>query len=124
MTPSGVQETQTAAVIVFSKRRPPPLILKIPFDRLFNSGFKGFLRFPTKLGFQLGSVNGITRVVPGAVGDVRYKALVGTLSRTMPVHKGTNMRHDIDIATLVASTDIVGLAELAALDDNIECAGV
>ena len=60
----------------------------------------------------------------GAVGDELDQLLVRTVGRRQPVEHVADAPHDIDVAALVAAADIVGLAEPAALGDQVERAGM
>ena len=87
--------------VAVAQRLPPPFILEIPANGLFDPAFEILLRFPTKLAFELRRINGIANVVTRAIGYELDQVAPRMLRRSKAVERFADGVDDVDIAPLM-----------------------
>ena len=103
----------------------PLLVVQIPADGLFDTFFELEARFPAQFGLQLVGIDGIAQVVSGAVGHVGNELLACPLWVAQQTVNGFDDHlHDINILPFVETADIVGVTNLALVEDDIDSSGV
>ena len=93
----------------------PGLVVQIPLHGLADARLEGFHRRPAQLLLDLACIDGITPVVPRAVGDKGNLQVVGFAisARLQLVQQGTHGVHDVQIGHLVPAAHVVRLTRLA-----------
>ena len=72
-------------------------------------------RRPAELGAELGGVDGVAQVVPGAIGD--EVEVVGSAAEVLQ-----DAAHDVEVVALAVGADQVGLADPSLLEDRASTA--
>src|ERR1700730_16199136 len=105
---------------------PPPLVVKVPRDRLAQPGVKRLARLPAQLVSDFGGIHGIAAVVPWSIGNEGYQPLVRPMRRGRQhlVEQSADRGHDTEIGPLGIAADIVVLSHPCLRKDNVEGAGV
>src|SRR6516225_3046896 len=57
-----------ASIDVVAQRFPPPFVFHVPAHGLLYAGFESFVGMPTKLGFELGGIDGVALVMARTIG--------------------------------------------------------
>ena len=103
----------------------PLLVVEVPADSLFDAFLELEGGFPAELVLELGGVDGVAQVVAGAVGDIGDELLAGAFRvAEQTVHGLDNNLHDVDILPLIEAADVVSIARLALVENNIDGAGM
>src|ERR1700722_10570414 len=98
-------------------RLPPQLVVDIPAKRFLNSSFEILLGAPTEFTLKFRGIDGIAAVVARTVSDEADQASMraGRI-RDHGVEQFTDGLYDMQIGALVATANIIGLADLAVLE--------
>src|SRR4051812_44698864 len=101
---------------------PPPFIIEIPANCLFQPAFEALFRAPTKRTFDLGGVDRVTPIMPGPVRHVFDELFVerAPLPRAQAVQNAADRPDDRKIGMLVPTAHIVALANAAAGQDSLD----
>ena len=103
----------------------PVLVVEVPADGLLDALLELERRLPAQLALQLGGIDGVAHVVAGAVRDIGDQIHVGALGTAQhPVHRVDQHLDDVDVLPLVEAADVVGVAHLALVEDEVDGAGV
>ncbi len=103
----------------------PGLVVKVPADGFLYALFKLEGGFPAKLALELGGVNGISQIVPGAVCDVGDKVHVCTFRAAQePVYGVNEHLDDVDVLPFVEAANVVGFGNLTLMENEVDCPGV
>ena len=98
---------------------PPPAISEIPFHSFSQPTFECLLRMPSKLLADFPSVNCISKVMPGPIGNEPDEPFswAGAI-RGQFVHKSTNCVDNGYIGSLAVAADIVALPVASSFSDQ------
>ena len=76
---------------------------------------------PAQVFAELGGIDGVAHVVPGAVGHIRDQVLCFALGTAqLGVQLAAHQADEVDVAPLVLSPDVVGLPVGAFRDDHLK----
>lgn len=108
-------------VIAGSNVVEPGLIVEVPLDGLLDAFLKLEAGFPSELALQFAGVDGVAQVVAFAVGDVRDQVHVFALFPAKQTVGGVDERlHDVDVLPLVETADVVGVGNLAFVENQVD----
>lgn len=100
-------------------------MIEVPSDCLFYSLFELEGWFPAEFILQLGRIDGISKIVPSAVGDESNEVEAVTFRVAEDTVYGADHHLDeVDVPPFVETSDVVGVAVLALVEDEVDGAGV
>lgn len=103
----------------------PVLVVEVPAHRLFDAFFKLQRGLPAQLVLELAAVDGIACIVTRAVGDVGNEVEILALGTPQQaVDRANEHFHDVDVSPLVETAYVVGLGNLALVENHIDGARV
>ena len=103
----------------------PFLVVEIPADGLFDAFLELQARFPAELALELAGVDGVAHVVAEAVGDVGYQLVAVAFGVAEEAVNRLDHHADyVDVLPFVEAADVVGLSDLAVVEDGVDGAGV
>ena len=96
----------------------PLLVVEIPAYRLLDSLLELQRGFPAQFLLQLARVDRIAQIVSRAVGHVGNQMLRRTFrTPQQPVDRADHHADQVDVAPLVEPSDIIGVADLSAMEN-------
>ena len=119
MYPSPIAVHFFIVVLIFTGNDilPPLLIVQIPLNGLFDTVCKLCFRQPAQFVVDLGRVDGITHIVALTVGDIGNQTL--RLAQFL-----ADQLNNVDVLHLIVTAHVVDFADLAVVDDEIDCLAV
>ena len=119
MYPSPIAVHFFIVVLIFAGNNvlPPLLIFQIPLNGLFDSVCKLCLRQPAQFVVDLGRVDGITHIVALTVSDIGNQTL--WLAQFL-----ADQLDNVDVLHFIVTAYIVDFADLAVVDDEVNCLAV
>ena len=103
----------------------PFLVVEVPADGFFDAFLELERRFPTKFFLELGGVDGVALVVAGAVGNVGDEVhVLAFLTAEQTVDCLDYYLDDVDVLPFVKAADVVGLGNLALVENEVDGACV
>ena len=103
----------------------PGLVVEVPADGALDAFLELEAGLPTQLALQLGTVDGIAQVVPGAVGHIGDEVhILPFLAPKQPVHRLNHHPDEVDVLPLVEAADVVRVGHLALMENEVDGAGV
>ena len=103
----------------------PLLVVEIPAHGLFDAFLELEGGLPAQFVLELGGVDSVAQVVPGAVGHIGDELLAGAFRvAEQAVHGLDDHLHDVYVLPLIEAADVVGIAGFAAVEDDVNGAGV
>ena len=103
----------------------PILVIEIPADSFLDALFELETGLPSEFTLQFRAVDGVAHIVSGAVGDIGDEIHVGTFGPTQQAVDGVDDHlDDVDILPLVETADVVGLGNLALVENEVDGTGV
>ena len=114
-----------ALIVATGHALEPLLIIEIPTCRFLDAFFKLQRGLPAQLVLELAAVDGIAGIVSKAVGHMGDEAQVFALGAPQQaVDCGYEHLHDVDVAPLVETSNVVGLGHLATMKNGVDGTGV
>ncbi len=103
----------------------PFLIFEVPAHGEFDAFFELERGLPTELVFELSGVDGVAKVMAGAVCDVGDEVIACALGVAQETVYGANEHfNDVNVFPLVKAADVVGVANVTVMENDIDGAGV
>ena len=103
----------------------PFLILQIPLHGLLDTLLKLERWLPAQFLLQLSRVNSITHIMTLSVCYISYQIQVSTLRATeQSINCLDDHLDDINVLPLVKTTDVIGLGNLALMENHIDGTGM
>ena len=103
----------------------PLLVVEVPTDSLFDAFLELEGGFPSEFVLELGGVDGITKVMTGAVGDVGDELLAGAFRVAEEAVDSLNHHlHNVDVLPFIEAADVVSITRLAPVENDVDSAGV
>ena len=98
----------------------PGLIVQIPADGLLYAFLELEAWFPAKLTLKFAGVDGITHIVPFAVGDIGYQVhIFALLAPEQAVNGLDDNLDDVDVLPLVEAADVVRVGCFSFVEDEV-----
>ncbi len=99
----------------------PGLVVEVPADGLLEALLELEGRLPAELPLELPAVDGIAKVVAGAVGDESDEIVILTFAAAEePVSDAYESLYHVDVLPLVEAADVVGLAVLPFVENEVD----
>ena len=102
----------------------PLLVIQIPLYGFADTGFKSFLRLPSKLTAHLGRIDGIAAIVAGAIRHIGDLLTIRARFWHHLVQQIADGVYHLQILLLVVTADVVGLPDHAGGHHLVESARV
>lgn len=103
----------------------PVLIVEIPADGLLDAFLELERGLPTEFALEFAGIDGVAHVVAEAVGDVGDELVAVAFGVTEETVNGLDDdTDDVDVLPFVEATDVIGLGNLAFVEDGVDCTGV
>ena len=100
-------------------------MVEVPTDGLLDAFLELKRGLPAELALQLSGVDGIAEIMTGTVGDVGDEVQRVALGVAQQAVDGLDDDVDnVDILPLIEAADIVGLVDLALVEDEVDSTGV
>ena len=101
------------------------MIVEVPTDGALNAFLKLQARFPTQLALQLGAVDGVAQVVPGAVGHIGNQVERIAFGVAEQAVDGLDDDLDnVDVLPLVEAAYVIGVRHPALVENEVDGAGM
>ena len=103
----------------------PLAVIEGPTDGFFNALLELERGLPAELVLELGGVDGVAQVMPGAVGYVGDEVITraGGVAQ-QAIYRGNDDADEVDVLPLIEPADVVGVPNLATVENGIDGAGV
>ncbi len=100
-------------------------MLEVPSDGLLNAFFELEGRFPAEFVVKFGGVDRISKIVPCTVSDECYEAEAVAFRMSEDAVNGLDHHLDeVDILPFVETSDVVGVAVLTFVEDEVDGTGM
>src|SRR3989338_267869 len=97
-------------------------------DSFYNTGIKCFFSTPSEFGFEFGSIDGVTAIMPCTVFDIGDERFVrgdgfrtrAGMTRYYFIQEGADTFNDLVVIALIASADVIDFSTTSAVIDQID----